>query len=126
MPPDARSVCGLPGPMLAWAKTTMAKPIAAAANAKPIFRLMANPSSSNFNLNAKAQCPTCVQPHHSRNQGRTITDYRAPRERGATRPLTIIPHLVQTIRWHNERTCTSSASQSPFMVALWLQFMEPQ
>ena len=36
----ARSVCGLPGPMLAWAKTTRAKPIAAAANANPIFHFI--------------------------------------------------------------------------------------
>jgi hypothetical protein len=31
--------------MLAWAKTTRANPIAAAANAKPIFRFIGNPSS---------------------------------------------------------------------------------
>jgi len=41
MAPDARSISG---PMLAWAKTTMAKPIAVAANAKPIFRFMGEPS----------------------------------------------------------------------------------
>jgi hypothetical protein len=37
MPPDARSVGGSP---LAWAKTTRAKPIAAAADVKPIFRFI--------------------------------------------------------------------------------------
>jgi hypothetical protein len=47
MAPDARSISG---PMLAWAKTTMAKPIAVAANAKPIFRFMGEPSfKSNQN-----------------------------------------------------------------------------
>ena len=30
----------------------------------------------------------------------------------------IIPHLVQTIRGHNDRTGVSSGSQSAFMVAL--------
>jgi hypothetical protein len=47
MAPDARSISG---PMLAWAKTTMAKPIAVAANAKPIFRFMGEPSFK-FNQN---------------------------------------------------------------------------
>jgi hypothetical protein len=30
----------------------------------------------------------------------------------------IIPHRVQTIRWHNERTGVASGSQSAFMPAL--------
>jgi hypothetical protein len=45
MAPDARSVC-VPGPMLAWAKATRVKPIAAATNAKPIFRFIGEPSSN--------------------------------------------------------------------------------
>jgi hypothetical protein len=45
MAPDARSVC-VPGPMLAWAKATRVKPIAAAANAKPILRFIGEPSSN--------------------------------------------------------------------------------
>ena len=33
-------MCVLPTPKLAWAKATIAKPITAAINAKPIFRFM--------------------------------------------------------------------------------------
>jgi hypothetical protein len=38
----------------------------------------------------------------------------------------IIPHLVQTIRGHNDRTGVSSGSQSAFMVALWWHHPEAQ
>ena len=38
----------------------------------------------------------------------------------------IIPHRVQTIRAHRERTGISSGSQSPLRVALWWQRPEIQ
>ena len=46
-PADARCICVWPSVMLAWAKAIIAKPIAAAVNANPIFCFIGEPSSKS-------------------------------------------------------------------------------